>query len=74
MAALHRRHRRFLQRYTEDEFCHVLEGRSIVTEAGGKAVTVVAGDSFVIPRGFVGTWEVVERTRKEFAIYDRDAP
>jgi uncharacterized cupin superfamily protein len=37
-------------------------------------VTVVAGDSFVIPRGFVGTWEVVDRTRKEFAIYEPGAP
>lgn len=60
--------------YSEDEFCHMLEGRSILSEDGGAPVVVVAGDSFVIPRGFVGTWEVVERTRKEFAIYEPGAP
>ena len=59
--------------YTEEEFCHMLEGRSIVTEDGGKAVTLVAGESFVIPRGFVGTWEVVDRTTKHFAIYEPSA-
>lgn len=56
--------------YDEDEYCHMLEGRSVVTPDGGPSVTVAAGDSFVIPRGFVGTWEVVERTRKEFAIHE----
>jgi uncharacterized cupin superfamily protein len=60
--------------YSEEEYCHMLEGRSILTEDGGAPVTVVAGDSFVVPRGFAGTWEVVERTRKEFAIYEPDAP
>jgi hypothetical protein len=31
---------------------------------------VAAGESFVIPRGFVGTWEVVETTVKRFVIYE----
>jgi uncharacterized cupin superfamily protein len=56
--------------YTEEEYCRVLEGTSIIAEAGGAAVTVSAGDSFVIPRGFVGTWEVVTPTRKSFVIYE----
>lgn len=56
--------------YTEEEYCHMLEGRSIVTNADGEAVTVSAGDSFVIPRGFTGTWEVVETSRKRFVIYE----
>ncbi len=59
--------------YTEEEFCHMLEGLSIVTEAGGSAVTVRPGDSFVIPGGFVGTWEVVEATTKRFVIYEPGA-
>lgn len=59
--------------YTEEEFCHILEGRSVVTETGGKSVTVVAGERFVIPRGFVGTWEVVDRTKKQFVIYEPNA-
>ena len=59
--------------YTEEEFCHMIEGRSIITEDGGASVEVSAGESFVIPRGFVGTWEVVERTTKQFAIYEPGA-
>jgi uncharacterized cupin superfamily protein len=56
--------------YTEEEFCLLLEGRSIVTDDAGRSVTVTAGESFVIPRGFVGTWEVVEPTTKRFVIYE----
>ena len=54
--------------YDEWEFCHILSGVSIVTEEGGEARTVRAGDSFVIRPGFRGTWEVVETTRKEYVI------
>ena len=57
-------------RYTEEEYCHVLQGVSVITDAQGKAVTVSAGDRFVIPRGFTGTWEVVEPTRKIYVIYE----
>ena len=56
--------------YTEHEFCHILEGVSRITPAGGEPVTVRAGDAFVIPAGFKGVWEVVERTRKHYAIYE----
>ncbi len=55
---------------TEEEFCQVLEGESVITDAGGTAATVVAGDEFVIPKGFAGTWEVVKPTRKRFVIYE----
>lgn len=54
--------------YTEQEYCQMLEGVSVITDDAGRAVTVRAGDSFVVPRGFVGTWEVVERTTKRFVI------
>lgn len=56
--------------YTEEEECRVLEGMSIITDDLGVAVTLRAGDRFVIPRGFVGTWEVVTPTRKTFVIYE----
>ena len=56
--------------YSEEEFCHMLEGTSVITDADGRAVTVTAGDSFVVPSGFVGTWEVVEPTTKRFVIYE----
>ena len=56
--------------YTEEEYCELLEGRSVITDSDGNALTVTAGDCFVIPRGFTGTWEVVETTRKKFVIYE----
>ena len=56
--------------YTEEEYCQILEGVSILTDANGKADIVTIGESFVIPKGFVGTWEVVERTRKIYVIYE----
>ncbi|GLS33344.1 hypothetical protein SAMN04488498_105105 [Mesorhizobium albiziae] len=54
--------------YDEWEFCHILSGVSVVTEDGGEARTVKAGDSFVLRPGFKGSWEVLETTRKEYVI------
>lgn len=59
--------------YTEEEFCQIIEGVSTLTGDGGTAVTVRAGDRFVIPAGFQGTWQVLERTRKTYVIYERKA-
>jgi uncharacterized protein len=59
--------------YTEEEYCEILEGRSIITDARGNTMTVTTGDSFVIPRGFAGTWEVVEATRKRYVVYEAGA-
>lgn len=56
--------------YTESEFCQILSGRSILRNANGEAFEVGAGDNFVIPAGFEGEWEVVETTRKVYAIYE----
>jgi hypothetical protein len=60
--------------YTEEEYCQVLEGLSVITDQAGTAVTVRAGEEFVIPAGFSGTWEVVEPTRKRFVIYEPGSP
>ncbi len=57
-------------RYTEEEFCHILEGTSVITAEDGLAVTVQAGQSFVVPRGFVGTWQVMRRTRKLYVVWE----
>ncbi|AZP13937.1 cupin domain-containing protein [Undibacterium parvum] len=56
--------------YTEEEFCQMLQGVSILTDADGREVTLKAGDNFVIPRGFQGTWEVLELSRKIYVIYE----
>ena len=54
--------------YDEWEFCHILSGVSVISEDGGEARTVRAGDSFVLRPGFKGSWEVIETTRKEYVI------
>lgn len=59
--------------YTEEEECHILEGVSIIEGQDGSVLTVLAGDRFVIPRGFIGTWQVVETTRKTFVMYEQDS-
>ena len=54
--------------YDEWEFCHILFGVSVISEDGGEARTVKAGDSFILKPGFRGSWEVVETTLKEYVI------
>lgn len=54
--------------YDEWEFCHILSGVSVITEDGGDARTIKAGDSFIIRPGFKGTWDVRETTRKQYVI------
>ena len=49
----------------------MLTGLSTITDETGAVLTVKAGDEFVIPAGFVGTWEVLEPTTKRFVIYER---
>lgn len=57
-------------RYSENEFCHMTAGRVRITQTNGAAHEFGAGDSFVIPAGFEGTWEVLETARKLYAIYE----
>ncbi len=59
--------------YTEEEFCEILEGVSVLTDADGHSRTLRAGDRFVIPRGFRGSWEVVLPTRKLFVAFEDQA-
>lgn len=60
--------------YTEEEYCRILEGESVITGDDGVAHTVRAGDEFIIPRGFTGTWEVRVATRKTFVIHEAGVP
>ncbi|MEH6549502.1 MAG: cupin domain-containing protein [Pseudomonadales bacterium] len=59
--------------YAEEEYCQILQGVSVITDAEGDERTVRAGDSFVVPRGFEGTWEVVAETRKIYVIYEANS-
>lgn len=54
--------------YSEWEYFRMLEGVSVLTQTGGEAVTLRAGDSWIIRPGFEGTWEVLEITVKDYVI------
>ena len=56
--------------YTEHELCHMLAGKVRMTGDDGRETVVAAGDSFVIPAGFSGIWEVLEPARKLYAVYE----
>lgn len=54
--------------YTEWEYFRILSGVSVLTGDDGTAVTLRAGDAWIIRPGFAGTWEVVEATLKDYVI------
>ena len=56
--------------YTENELCVLTIGTAIVTDANGVAQTYNAGDAFVIPAGFSGTWQSVTAVTKIYAIFE----
>ena len=47
-----------------DEFVQILEGRLILTPDGGEATEFKTGDSLVVPKGYVGSWEMPEKYRE----------
>jgi hypothetical protein len=51
-----------------DEFVLVMSGKLILTDAGGRVQEFVAGDSLVVPKGWIGTWEMLGNYRELIAI------
>ena len=58
-------------RYTENELCVMMAGRVILTGDDGAVNSFGAGDAFVVPAGFSGTWEVVVDCTKIYAIFEK---
>lgn len=56
--------------YPYDEYCLVLEGNLIVTNRNGRSDSFGPGDSFVIPKGWVGTWKMTTRFKKRYVAFD----
>ena len=56
--------------YSEEEFCLILEGESVIHDDQGGSRRVKAGDQFVIPAGFKGRWEVPTYCKKIYVIYE----
>jgi uncharacterized cupin superfamily protein len=57
-------------RYSESELCHITSGRVRIESGTGAAETFGPGDTFVVPAGFEGTWEVLEDCSKVYAIFE----
>lgn len=55
--------------YSEHEFCHLLEGHVVLRTDDGRSWQFRAGDAWVIPAGFEGTWETLLPARKRYAIF-----
>ncbi|MBX7147020.1 MAG: cupin domain-containing protein [Alphaproteobacteria bacterium] len=53
----------------EHEFCHIIEGSGIITGDNKYHYAFKAGDSFIIPPGFKGTWETLSTLKKYYAIF-----
>ncbi len=51
------------------EVCQILSGRATITEENGQTLELEAGDLFVTPAGWRGTWAVHEAMRKVFVIH-----
>ena len=47
-----------------------MQGVSVLRDDQGRAKTLRAGDRFVIPAGFKGTWEVLEACRKIYVVFE----
>lgn len=48
------------------EFCHLLKGHWVLTSESGQVTEVRAGDSWIFPKGWKGTAEVLETVRKVY--------
>lgn len=60
-------------RYTENELCVITAGRVTIASAAGERQSFAAGDAFVVPAGFEGTWTVHEECTKFYAIFEQRA-
>jgi uncharacterized cupin superfamily protein len=54
--------------YPADEFCQVLEGSVTLTSEDGTAQTYVAGDSYIVNKGWCGEFRVNEDFRKYYVM------
>lgn len=60
-------------RFTADrtktaETCYIISGRIEMTKSDGSKQILTKGDSIVLPKGWVGEWNILEKTRKLYVI------
>ena len=54
-----------LDNFPFTEYVLMISGSVIVTETNGTSMTFNAGDTFVIPKGWSGIWDVRKRMKKQ---------
>lgn len=54
-----------------DEACYLIKGEVIISDAGGNTERFIAGDAFLLRRGFVGTWHMPQPILKYNAMFKR---
>lgn len=57
--------------YSYDEFVLVLEGEVTLTPTGGEGQTYQVGDSFLVPKGWTGTWDMPFKFRELIIVETR---
>jgi uncharacterized cupin superfamily protein len=60
-------------RYSESEFCQLLRGRVRIVSDTGVVSEFGPGESFLMPAGFSGSWEVLVDCEKLYAIFEPSA-
>ena len=54
--------------FSYDEFVNVLEGELILTDADGNKKTFKAGESVLVPKGWMGTWDMPKNFREMIVV------
>ena len=54
-----------IEKFPFTEYVLMISGNVIVTEEDGTSREFVAGDTFVIPKGWSGVWDVQKRMKKQ---------
>ncbi len=54
-----------------DEACYLIEGSVRITDHHGNSDIYRAGEAFLLPRGFSGTWHMPEPIKKYNAMFKR---
>ena len=54
-----------------DEACYLIKGEVVITDHQGNSERFVAGEAFLLPRGFTGTWHMPGPILKYNAMFRR---
>ncbi|TWP32638.1 DUF861 domain-containing protein [Leekyejoonella antrihumi] len=52
-----------------NEFVHIVAGSMTITPDDGSPALVGPGDTFFVPKGWSGTWDIHETVRKLYVIF-----